>query len=121
MTQATQATLTEEEMIDNLYIMAEELQLQAMAINRRGLAQVHSNLFGHTKDLDFRLYASDAKFVEDKPAPEVLSKLDLKLRMYDFQDDEEKAEDYRSRIEAAQAFSQQLDGILETNRPLVAR
>ena len=120
MTEATQAALTEEEMIDNLYIMAEELQLQAMAVNRRGLAQVHANLHGHTKSIDFRLYASDAEW-KGKPYPEELSKLDLRLDLNKNLWLEANAELYQEEMDSALAFSQQLDQILDHNRPLVAR
>ena len=120
MTQATQATLTEEEMIDNLYIMAEELQLQAMAVNRRRLAQVHAGLHGHTHHIDFRLYPSDVEWIGE-PYPEELSKLDLRLDLNDGLWLEANAELYQEAMDKALAFSQQLDQILDHNRPLVAR
>lgn len=120
MTEATQATLTEEEMIDNLYIMAEELQLQAMAVNRRGLAQVHANLDGNVNTIDFRLYASGVKW-RGEPYPEELSKLNLNLSLNPHLWLEAKAELYQEEMDSALAFSQQLDQILDHNRPLVAR
>ena len=120
MTEATQEQLTEQDMIDNLYIMAEELQLQAMAVNRRGLAQVHSGLHGHTNSIDFRLYASDAEW-RGEPYPEELSKLDLRLDLHPDLWLEANAELYQEAMDSALAFSQQLDQILDHNRPLVAR
>jgi len=122
MTEATQEQLTPEDMLENLHIMAEEILLLAVAVNRSRLATVNASYSGHIDVLSAEVYEAGATFKSGTPTPECLASLWMSCDLMGDMKDTRFARDYyEESVRKCRAFSQQLDSILEVNRPLVAR
>ncbi|MBB5320445.1 hypothetical protein [Marinobacter oulmenensis] len=122
MTEATQEKLTPEDMLENLRIMAEEIFLLAVTINARKLAVVNIKYAGHIDVLDADVFEAGANFTNKDQFPDRLASLWMPCYLMDGLKDTSFARDmYQEEIQKGRAFSEYLDQILETNRPLVAR
>jgi len=109
-------------MLENLHIMAEEIMLLAVAVNRSKLATVNASYSGHIDVFSADVYEAGASFKGGEPSPECLCSLWMPCYLMDGLEDTSFARDeYQKDIQKGLAFSQYLDEILETGRPLVAR
>lgn len=111
-------TLTEEEMIENLNLAAEEVILQCMVLNRRRIVQAHMNLHGHVHTVDVRIMPANTEWRDGIELPDRLGDIDIRLTFSDFMDVERKNEEYVARMANLEQFIRYLDHLIALNKPI---
>ncbi|WP_375182785.1 hypothetical protein [Marinobacter sp.] len=111
-------TLTEEEMIENLHLAAEEVLLQCMVLNRRGIVQAHLNIHGHTHSTDIRIMPVNTEWSEGIELPDRLADIDIRLTFWDWLNQKDMNEEYLARMARLEQFIRYLDHLIALNKPI---
>lgn len=111
-------TLTEEEMIENLHLAAEEVLLQCMVLNRRGIVQAHMNIHGHTHSTDIRIMPANTEWSDGIELPDRLADIDIRLTFWDWLNKKEMNEEYLARMARLEQFTRYLDHLIALNKPI---
>ncbi len=111
-------TLTEEEMIENLHLAAEEVLLQCMVLNRRGIVQAHLNIHGHTHSTDIRIMPANTEWSDGIELPDRLADIDIRLTFWDWLNQKEMNEEYLARMARLEQFIRYLDHLIALNKPI---
>ncbi|MEC7814742.1 MAG: hypothetical protein VX939_00590 [Pseudomonadota bacterium] len=111
-------TLTEEEMIENLHLAAEEVLLQCMVLNRRGIVQAHLNIHGHTHSTDIRIMPANTEWSDGVELPDRLADIDIRLTFWDWLNKKEMNEEYLARMARLEQFIRYLDHLIALNKPI---
>ncbi|WP_296935990.1 hypothetical protein [uncultured Marinobacter sp.] len=111
-------TLTEEEMIENLHLATEEVLLQCMVLNRRGIVQAHLNIHGHTQSTDIRIMPANTEWRDGIELPDKLAEIDIRLTFYDWLNKNEMNDEYLARMASLEQFIRYLDHLIALNKPI---
>lgn len=111
-------TLTEEEMIENLHLAAEEVLLQCMVLNRRGIVQAHVHVHAHTHDVHIKVMPANTEWRDGIELPDRLGDVDIKLDFYQWMELKEKNEDYVARMAKIEQFTRYLDHLIALNKSI---
>ncbi|ROQ39353.1 hypothetical protein EDB94_3756 [Marinobacter sp. 3-2] len=111
-------TLTEEEMIENLHLATEEVLLQCMVLNRRGIVQAHLNIHGHTQSTDIRIMPANTEWRDEIELPDKLAEIDIRLTFYDGLNKNEMNDEYLARMASLEQFIRYLDHLIALNKPI---
>lgn len=109
-------TLTKEKMIDNLYLVSEEIMLQCMILNRRKLVQAMIYGAAHVDQVHIEILPANTAHRFDVERTDALGEIRLKLDFYDWMDIEECQKDYSSRMDEAEVFVRYLDHLIAINK-----
>lgn len=113
-------TLTKEQMIDNLYLVMEEIFLQGMVINRRGLVQFHAHVSAHCENFDVRVMPANTRYEKEFELPEQLAAIRIDLDFYDWSTVERCREEYQVRMVEIETFIRYLDWLIARNTRIEA-
>ncbi len=111
-------TLNEEEMVENLHLATEEVLLQCMVLNRRGIVQAHLNIHGHTHSTDIRIMPANTEWRKGIELPEELGRIDIRLTFYEWMEPKERNEEYLGRMANMEQFIRYLDHLIALNKPI---
>lgn len=111
-------TLNEEEMIENLHLATEEVLLQCMMLNRRGIVQAHLNIHGHTHTTDIRIMPANTEWRKGIELPEELGRIDIRFTFYERMEPKERNEEYLGRMANLEQFICYLDHLIALNKPI---
>lgn len=111
-------TLTEEDMIENLHLATEEVLLQCMVLNRRGIVQAHLNIHGHTHCTDIRIMPANTEWRDGIELPDPLGEIDIRLSFYGWYNQKEMNEEYLARMARLEQFIRYLDHLIALNKPI---
>lgn len=111
-------TLTEEEMIENLSLAAEEVLLLCMVLNRRRIAQAHVNIHGHTQSTDIRIMPANTEWRDGIERPDKLAEIDIRLTFYGWLNKNEMNDEYLARMASLEQFTRYLDHLIALNKPI---
>lgn len=111
-------TLTEEDMIENLHLAAEEALLQCMVLNRRRIVQAHANVHGHTQHIDIRIMPANTEWRDGIELPDKLAEIDIKLTFYEWYEPQEMNEEYVARMARLEQFIRYLDHLIALSKPI---
>jgi len=112
----TKLTLTKEEMIENLYLAAEEIALQCMILNRRKLVQAMYYMHAHVDLMGIDILPANTVHKEGFERPESLGRLNMKFDFYDWQSLTECHESYDERMQEIDVFVRYLDHLIAMNK-----
>lgn len=111
-------TLTEEDMIENLHLATEEVLLQCMVLNRRGIVQAHLNIHGHTHSTDIRIMPANTEWRNGIELPDPIGEIDIRLTFYDWFNQKEMNEEYLARMAKLEQFISYLDHLIALKNPI---
>lgn len=112
----TKLTLTKEEMIENLYLVAEEITLQCMILNRRKLVQAFINIHPHVDSMVVKVMPANTIHRKGIERPEPLGQLDIELKFRGWQYLKECHETYSNQMEESEIFIRYLDHLIAMNK-----
>lgn len=102
-------TLTKEEMIQNMYLRAEELIPKCLVLNRRGLVQAVFSASPHVQAMSFRVFPANTVWARKYEIPAPLAQLDIKLDFYEFMDVAAQHNSYSDAMDEMETLGMYLD------------
>ncbi|MBK1874614.1 hypothetical protein FE848_15415 [Marinobacter sp. 1-3A] len=116
----TKLTLSKTEMIDDLYLAAEEVTLQCMILNRRKLVQAFIYMHPHVENMNVKIMPANTVHREGVERPEPLGVLDIKLKFWDNDDLDECKDFYSEQMEKIELFIRYLDHLITAGKRIEA-
>lgn len=112
--------MTIEEMTENLNLAAEEVILQCMILNHRGIVQAHFSANPHVHTIDVRVMPANTKWKTGLDLPDKLGYLNVYTGFSeeDF-DDRFSRTRYLESMAKIQDFIQYLDDLIEAEKPII--
>lgn len=108
----TELTLTKEKMIENLYLVSEEIMLRCMILNRRELVQAFVYMHPHVDVFDVSVMPANTVHRQGIERPDPLGMLDVRLKFYNHLSPEECREDYDKQMSEIETFTRYLDHLI---------
>jgi len=102
-------TLTKEEMIQNMYLRAEDLILKCLVLNRRGLVQAEFSTSPHVQTMCFRVFPANTVWTGKYEIPAPLAQLDIKLDFYEFMGMAAQHNSYSDAMDEMETLGMYLD------------
>lgn len=109
--------LTPEEMIESLYLKAEEIQLKTMVLARRVIAHGFASFSGHIVTLDARVLPLDTIYEQGR-GQERLAEITARLEFYGWMNATDMAQEYQKQASNLDAYIAYLDYVIESGKAI---
>lgn len=114
----TELTLSKEEITENLNLAAEEIILQCMILNRRGIVQAHFDASPHVQSFKVRVMPANTVWRKGLNYPDELGSVEASGGFDDSDEDWLVQKCYSESMAKMEVFIRYLDHLIAMNKPI---